>query len=151
MNNLNIRHGGNQPRMRDTVLTESKFGSFHSNSTSTLKPGQSQSMVFASHSDTGPCYLTEPEIKMQMLDVNTGKKRKVNLTKVQMIAELKSQGVSDPKGSRKVLQEQCTQIGVPLYKTIDTIQEGWVGKSKGSLQILFERGWINPEKLSDYT
>ena len=147
LNKLNIRHGGKQPRMRDTVLTESEFGPFPSK----LQSGQTQSMVFASHGDTGPCYLTESEIKMQMLDVNTGKKRKVNLTKAQLIAELKSHGILHPKGSRKVLQEQCTQIGVPLYKRIDIIQEGWVGKSKGSLQILFERGWINPDHMNLYT
>ena len=31
------------------------------------------------------------------------------------------------------------------------IDEGWVGKLKGALQILFERGWVDPQKIGEYT
>ena len=31
------------------------------------------------------------------------------------------------------------------------IEEGWCNKPKGTLQILFERGWINPTHNKDYT
>jgi hypothetical protein len=31
------------------------------------------------------------------------------------------------------------------------IIEGWVGKAKGSLQILYEGGWIDASRLGDYT
>jgi hypothetical protein len=34
---------------------------------------------------------------------------------------------------------------------IDSHEEGWVGKAKGSLQILYERGWIDPEQWWRYT
>ena len=31
------------------------------------------------------------------------------------------------------------------------MKEGWIGKQKGALQILFERGWINPVLIYLYT
>ena len=33
---------------------------------------------------------------------------------------------------------------------MDVIIEGWVGKSKGLFQILYERGWIDPSKPASY-
>jgi hypothetical protein len=39
---------------------------------------------------------------------------------------------------------------VPLSEVRPLIQEGWVGKPKGLLQILCERGWIDPSKVGDY-
>ena len=33
----------------------------------------------------------------------------------------------------------------------EVISEGWVGKQKGALQILFERGWIDPMQIQQYT
>ena len=35
--------------------------------------------------------------------------------------------------------------------TLRTQGLGWVGKPKGALQILFERGWIDPNKIQCYT
>ena len=32
-----------------------------------------------------------------------------------------------------------------------TIQEGWLGKPKGALQVLFEQGWIDPNLIQHYT
>ena len=31
------------------------------------------------------------------------------------------------------------------------ITEGWIGRQKGALQILFERGWIDPDHIREYT
>ena len=36
LNKLNIGHGGKQPRIRDSVLSDSEFGPFHSVSASRL-------------------------------------------------------------------------------------------------------------------
>ena len=33
----------------------------------------------------------------------------------------------------------------------EIIEEGWVGKPKGSLQVLFKRGWIDPNEIHNYT
>jgi hypothetical protein len=39
----------------------------------------------------------------------------------------------------------------PVQMTMPEITEGWEGKPKGMLQILFERGFINPERMTEYT
>ena len=41
--------------------------------------------------------------------------------------------------------------GIPTKFTRRVIKEGWKLKPKGSLQILFERGWINPLYMSHYS
>ncbi len=40
---------------------------------------------------------------------------------------------------------------IPVQITMPEITEGWEGKPKGMLQILFERGFINPERMTEYT
>lgn len=50
----------------------------------------------------------------------------------------------------EVLKDECWGY-ISLYKTIDVIQEGWLNKPKGSLQLLFERGWINPDLIHLHT
>ena len=60
-------------------------------------------------------------------------------------------GIADPKGNVKQLQKQAKDINLPVRYTYEKILPGWVGKPKGSLQILYERGWIDPNDLSSYT
>ena len=149
VNKINIRHGGKQPIMRSSTLSNEHFGPFHSPSYS-LQPGDTQSMTFAAD-DQGPCYLTQHEREKQRLDINTGKRKKCDLTKVELVKTLKSKGIIDPRGTKKLLQEQCTKLDIAIYKSIDSIREGWVGRPKGALQILFERGWINPDHIHIYS
>jgi hypothetical protein len=33
---------------------------------------------------------------------------------------------------------------------VDKVIEGWMGKPKGSLQLLYEQGWIDVNKLNQY-
>ena len=49
----------------------------------------------------------------------------------------------------KKLAEQLTPP-IPLSETRPLMKEGWVGKPKGLLQILWERGFIDPSKVKDY-
>ena len=69
-----------------------------------------------------------------------------------MINALKQKGIKDPKGSKEKLQKLCEKNGIPITKEVQDIKEGWIGKQKGSLQIFFERGWIDPNtNPKDYT
>ena len=68
-----------------------------------------------------------------------------------MTDSLKTHGILAPKGTRKVLRERCTQLGIPIHQSIDVINERLLHKPKGSLQILFERGWIDPTLIHLYT
>jgi hypothetical protein len=50
-------------------------------------------------------------------------------------------------GNKNELQKRCKEAGIPVQITIQEITEGWEGKPKGMLQILFEGGFINPERM----
>jgi hypothetical protein len=48
------------------------------------------------------------------------------------------------RGSREELVKLCKQNNVPHEISSYKIREGWAGKPKGMLQILWERGFIDP-------
>ena len=73
------------------------------------------------------------------------------LTVSQLITNLKSIGIPDPKGLKPTLQALCTRNGLPLTCTENVIIEGWVNKPKGAMQILYEHGWLDPHLLHLYT
>ena len=39
---------------------------------------------------------------------------------------------------------------IPIKKTIRKVKEEWLDSNKGSLQILYERGWININEIDKY-
>ena len=48
------------------------------------------------------------------------------------------------KGNRKALVAQLCEVnGLPVVERVEIVHEGWVGKPKGMLQILWERGFID--------
>ena len=49
------------------------------------------------------------------------------------------------------LQEFATNSGVDLYVDKEDGSQGWEGAQKGLLQVLRERGLIDPENVSSYT
>ena len=68
-----------------------------------------------------------------------------------LIARLKADGVANPTGTKKELQQQCAIRGLPVSVQESEIAEGCVGKPKGALQVLYERGWIDPNNIKQYT
>ncbi len=56
------------------------------------------------------------------------------------------------KGRKDELQILCKQNNIPIEEELDEVVEGWEGKPKGMLQILWERGFGDPSrKKEDYT
>jgi hypothetical protein len=49
------------------------------------------------------------------------------------------------------LRAQCRLLNLPVDYTEDVIEEGWLNKTKGSLQILYKRGFIDPDNIGQYT
>ncbi len=47
-------------------------------------------------------------------------------------------------------RKTMTAIGLTEVEE-QTIEEGWEGKLKGMLEILWEQGWIDEGRLQDYT
>ena len=57
----------------------------------------------------------------------------------------------DPKGSAKKLQAMVKVNNIPTKVKRKVVREGWMGKPKGAIQILNERGWIDPKQIHLYT
>ena len=51
----------------------------------------------------------------------------------------------------KRLKKLATKCGLPVSIKEPVIEPGWVGKPKGALQILFERGWIDKSRTHLYS
>ena len=149
INKINIYHGGKQPIMHDSKISAEMLGPFHTPE-STLQPGMLQCMQY-DDTDIGPCYLSERERMIYHFDINKGQKRTRDLNKAELVTLLESTGHSDAKGTKTRLQQKCETLGINTKVTEDVVTEGWKLKPKGSFQILFKRGWINPACISMYT
>jgi len=58
------------------------------------------------------------------------------------------------EGVKDELQAFCKNKDIPIKgEVLDEVNEGWEGKAKGMLPILWERGFIDPAKMNklDYT
>jgi hypothetical protein len=143
--------GGKQPKMRSSVLTDKNcFGPYH-NASFKLQLNMTQSMVFTD-SDDGPIQLDAASIESRRYDVDSGKIVNIKMKKSQLTEQLKKEGLPfQPGDTRKKLVAACVAHGLPVTYQESRIVEGWVGKAKGSLQILFERGWIDTNRLDCYT
>jgi hypothetical protein len=142
--------GGTQPKMRKSQLTQLQIFGPHQNLPHQMKLNDTQSMQFE-EGNYGPFYMSPAEAERRKFDIRTGRKAEKYLKKSELIRRLKVEGISDPKGSLKQIQQKAVQLHLPIKYTYDVILEGWMGKPKGSLQILYERGWIDPTDLSSYT
>ena len=150
LNKVNVKHGGGQPIMRNSEPLENKhFGPYHT-SNYKLQPGSIQSMQFE-QGDEGPCYMDDSERLLRMYDIDTGKTSERELTKSDLIISLQNAGIKDPCGSKEKLQELAVTHKLPIKFTKKIIKEGWMLKQKGALQILFERGWVDPSNIHWYT
>ena len=150
LNRVSVKFGGKQPKMRTSKLTSLIFFGPHHTTSSALQLGDSQSMQF-SEIDIGPCYLNDKEREERRNDYDTGKVRVKDVLKSNLVKELKRRGIKDPRGDKSKLQQLAKDHNVSIIFKEKIIEEGWVGKQKGSLQILFERGWINPQQIDCYT
>ena len=70
INRINIKHGGKQPKMRNTLITRELLGPFHTPS-SPLQVGMYQQLQFTNH-DSEPCYLSNDEKVKHRYDIHLG-------------------------------------------------------------------------------
>lgn len=123
--------------MRSTIIdNQHLLGPFH-NPDYKLQIGMEQSMIFLPD-DQGPCYFTQDEREKQQFDKANSKENNRKLTKPKLTQLLKDYGMLDPPNTIKKLCYQFKNVGVNIEIKENCIDEGWVGKPKGSLQILFE-------------
>jgi hypothetical protein len=138
--------GGKQPEMRDSKIeSDAHLGKFIGEHT--LEVGSAQSMVFSS-TDPGPCWMSDGDKVLKRKDRQTGKTSKKFRNVADLQKDLREKGVS-AKGTKDELQARCTNKDMPVDETIVEIDKGWEGKPKGMLQILWERGFVDPEKQKE--
>ncbi len=149
--NMSKNYRGSKEQMRDTVImSEEGYLGTHS---PILGVGDIQSMVFKTD-DRGPWYLTLDQQDLQRHDRMTGKSKVAEKTKKTLLDKLNDRGVTlqQKRGYTKTeLQELARANSVETHKQVDKILPGWEGKSKGLLQVLWERGLLDPHLLDKYT
>jgi hypothetical protein len=114
-----------------------------------LSVGASQRM-HSVPSNAGPYWMTEAEKLSNRNNSPSSKKIKRFRNKGDLLKKLQSKGVS-AKGRKDKLQILCKQKNIPIEEELDEVVEGWKGKLKGMLKILWERGFINPAKKRKIT
>jgi hypothetical protein len=72
-------------------------------------------------------------------------------TKAELIIDLQGKGISTKGKNKTELVVLCTSNDIAISKEVQKMREGWEGKPKGLFQVLWERGFIDPNKLKDYT
>lgn len=131
---------------------------------SMIKVGETQSMQFPSAANAqpsdGPFQLKANEKADCLVDVyediDPSKQKRTNKTKIQLIAEISNISIlptTDPsKFKLSDLQKIATKLNLPIQKNIDKkrITKGWSGQPKGLIQVLWERGWIDVNNISEY-
>ena len=63
---------------------------------------------------------------------------------------LKGRGISTKGKNKRELVDLCKQHQIAITKNVKRIKEGWEGKPKGLLQVLWERGLIDANNLKRY-
>ena len=65
--------------------------------------------------------------------------------------ELCGKGFSIKGKNKRELVEICINNNIAITKTVDKVKEGWEGKAKGLLQVLWERGLIDGSNIKQYS
>ena len=72
-------------------------------------------------------------------------------TKKQIKEELKLKGyVVRGHCGKDELEDLAKKYNVELACDLEVVEEGWLGKPKGLLQVLWERGWIDKNNVCKY-
>jgi hypothetical protein len=148
---MNKSYGGKCPAMHPTVI-ERESG-FLGPYPRILEPGQTQRLTFT-ETDAGPFWMTPNERILNRLDQNLDcdPATSVPRNKAELILELHGKGVKTKGKNKSELVALCLNHNIQTNRgDVPKIKEGWVGKAKGLLQVLWERGFIDTNKLSSYT
>jgi hypothetical protein len=150
--NMNAGFGGKRPTMHDTTLHE--VGPHGARlcelNLPLLSIGDSQCLVFpsqeAAEDTTGPYWLSVPQRRAMRVDRIKGRIKRQK-TVLDLLKEVQASGFDTMK--RRFLKSELLVIaverGISVEVEEDLVDEGWCGKAKGLKQVLFERGWINPD------
>ena len=142
---MNKGYGGTQLNMRESTIKDETYLGLYSHPHK-LHIGDTQHMQFQPN-DYGPFYLTPEDRANRKFNVESSENEKKKHTKMQLIKMIdeKTNGLTKAKGSIKDIQSIAQRLNLPIEYERNKVSEGWNNKPKGMLQILWERGFINPE------
>jgi len=144
-------YGGAQPSMRETTIET--FAGCLGTHNPRLRVGDVQSLVFK-EGDVGPFWMTPAQRLTTRDDEATGKYKTEKKKKKQLLEELRQKGIPCDRGMSHSLEELQTfarSNAMSITHQIEKVKEGWMNKTKGMLQVLWERGTIDEDNLSQCT
>ena len=110
--------------------------------------GDSQVMHFV-EGDDGPFWMTLAQQAEMKHDRQLGTAKTRNKTKIELLKDLRQSGYDTTKQRylKADLLALCGQRAISVTVEVGQVKEGWLGKPKGMLQIICERGWIDSTKV----
>ena len=75
----------------------------------------------------------------------------IERNRAELELELRSQGILTKGKSKRELFDLCRANDIACMRTAEKIKEGWMGKAKRLLQLLWERGKIDSTKMKQYS
>jgi hypothetical protein len=134
-------YGGKQAILCNTLIKQEK--GYLGAHLRTLRPGDIQKMAFQD-SDDGPFWMAPIECEQRRFDIILPGTKMRRFTKAELLVHLQEKGVS-ARGKLSDLVVAAKNHGIPIREEVQKIQEGWVGKAKGLIQVAYERGLIDNE------
>jgi hypothetical protein len=146
VNSIRKGFGGKQTKMRETqIKLDDYLGTYRHEFICPV--GSFQQMSFK-EGHAGPFWMSATEKEYYRKDRPTGKTIKRFRKKSDLLKDLQAKNVS-AKGTKDELQVLCKNKDVPIEEELAEVVEGWEEKAKGMLQILWERGFIDPAKRKE--
>ena len=104
---------------------------------SILAVGEEQKQVFQEQ-DSGPYWMSESERMAKKYDQTTDRVQKRRRKKAELVDDLKATGMVNVGGTLAELQVLAERNNIPIHEEKQVVVEGWCGKPKGMLQILWD-------------
>jgi hypothetical protein len=144
VNVMNAGWGGKAPAMRPSKnLTQGSVAGIR-------YATMTQRFNFDGPIEEGPINLSKEEREKQKYDRPTGELKKKEKTTAMLLAELKISPANRSKFRKAELITMAKEAGIKTEYEEPVILEGWYGKPKGMLQVLWERGFIDDTQLNKY-
>ena len=100
----------------------------------------------------GPFYLNDNHRKLRKHDRPSGKWKTITKTKKKLKIELKEKGyVVRGHMKKERIEQLAKEYEISRTCEEEVVKEGWLGKPKGLLQVLLERGWVDENRISEYS
>jgi hypothetical protein len=139
---------GRYSAMRETAIEREQgfLGPFPQ----TLNVGDTQQMNFE-NGHVGPFWMspTQREVTRHDIQLVTTSTNERNRSALEL--DLKTKGINTKGKNKKEIVQLCVLHEIPTIITVEKFREGWEGRAKGLLQVLWEKGFIDSTNLNKYT